>query len=72
MAVDLPDNVQPSGSRTDVPDWAINFGNGFYIEILNDEKQGIFYRSCTPGGAVCRYSEDFWRAKTYLYDMMNP
>lgn len=72
MAEDLPVSARPSGSTTNVPDWAIDFGNGFYIEILNDEKQGIFYRSCSPGGAICRCSEDFWRAKNYLYHMMNP
>lgn len=72
MAEDLPVNARPSGSTTNVPDWAIDFGNGFYIEILKDEKAGVFYRSCSPGGAICRYSQDFWRAKTYLYHMMNP
>ena len=72
MAEDLPVNAPLSGSTTDVPSWAIDFGNGFYIEILSDSKQGICYRSCSPGGAVCRYSDDFWRAKTYLYHMMEP
>jgi hypothetical protein len=50
----------------------LDFGNGFYIEVLNDKKKGIYYRSCMPGGAICRYSDDFWRAKTYLHQMMNP
>jgi hypothetical protein len=72
VAEDLPVNVQPFGSTTDVPSWAIDFGNGFYIEVLNDSTQGIYYRSCSPGGAICRYSYDFWRAKTYLYHMMPP
>jgi len=72
VAEDLPANARRSGSTTDVPSWAINFGNGFYIEILHDSKQGVYYRSCSPGGATCRYSDDFWRAKTYLYHMMEP
>lgn len=70
MAEDLRANVQLFGSTTDVPSWAIDFGNGFYIEVLNDSTQGVYYRSCSRGGAVCRYSDDFCRAKTYLYHMM--
>ena len=72
MVEDLPANARPFGSTIEIPCWAIDFGEGFYIEILRDEKQSIRYRSCSPGGAVCRYSDDFWRAKTYLYHMMNP
>ena len=55
MAEDLPANARPFGSTTDVPGWAIDFGNGFYIEILNDDTQGVYYRACSPGGAICRY-----------------
>ena len=72
MAEDLPANARRSGSTTNVPSWAIDCGGGFYIEILRDENQSISYRSCGPGGAICRYSNDFWRAKTYLYHMMEP
>lgn len=72
MAEDSQASALHSGSTTEVPSWAIDFGNGFYIEILRDNKQGVHYRSCTPGGAICRYSDDFWRAKTYLYQMMPP
>lgn len=72
MAEDLPANARPFGSTTKVPSWAIDFGDGFYVEILRDSKQGVYYRSCSPGGAICRYSDDFWRAKTYLYHMMEP
>lgn len=72
MADDLPVNARPSGSTTNVPDWAIDFGEGFYIEVLRDSKGKINYRSCARGGAICRYSDDFWRAKTYLYQMMSP
>ena len=72
MADDLPANARPSGSTTNVPSWSIDFGNGFYIEILKDYKDRVYYRSCMPGGSICRYSNDLWRAKTYLYQMMNP
>jgi len=72
VADDLPANARPSGSTTEIPCWAIDFGNGFYVEVLKDRKENIYYRSCSPGGAICRYSDDFWRAKTYLYQMMNP
>jgi len=72
VAEDLPANARPSGSTTEVPSWSIDFGGGFYIEVLREEGQGISYRSCCPGGAICRYSDDFWRAKTYLYHMMKP
>ena len=72
MAEDLLANARLSGSTTEIPSWAIDFGDGFYIEILRDNKQGVHYRSCSPGGAICRYSDDFWRAKTYLHHMMEP
>jgi hypothetical protein len=72
VAEDLQASARRSGSTTDVPSWAIDFGDGFYIEVLRDNTRGIYYRSCAPGGAICRYSDDFWRAKTYLYHMMPP
>lgn len=72
MAEDSRVSVLRFGSTIEIPSWAIDFGGGFYIEVLREEGRGIFYRSCSPGGAICRYSEDFWRAKKYLYHMMNP
>jgi hypothetical protein len=70
VAEDSQVNVLRFGSTIEIPSWAIDFGEGFYIEVLREEGRGIYYRSCCPGGAVCRYSDDFWRAKTYLYHMM--
>lgn len=52
-------NAAPIG-RTEYED-------GFYIETLIDERTGEpYYRSCTHGGAICRYSSDLWQAELYL------
>lgn len=68
MAEDSRVNARPSGSTIEV----LDFDNGFYIEVLDDKEKGVYYRSCMPGGAICRYSDDLWRAKKYLHQMMNP
>jgi len=40
--------------------------NGAYIETLYDERSGEpCYRTCSRGGAICRYSSDLWQAQIY-------
>jgi len=56
----------------EVPAGSIDFGNGCYIEILLNSESEVIFRSCSRGGAICRYSNDFWHAKTYIYQMMSP
>ena len=58
VADDLQTNAQPFG-RIDLED-------GGFIETLHDEGTGEpYYRTCSRGGAICRYSSDFWQALIY-------
>lgn len=44
-----------------------DFDDGYYIETLLDKRTGeTMYRSCAPGGAICRYSSDLWQAQIYV------
>jgi hypothetical protein len=56
----------PTGP-TDVPQGAWDCGEGYFIETLYDDRLGEpYYRSCSPGGALCRYSSDLWQAEMYV------
>jgi hypothetical protein len=59
VVVNLQASVVPTG-RTEYKD-------GFYVEMLTDERTGEpYYRSCTLGGGTCRYSADLWQAELYV------
>jgi hypothetical protein len=59
VVADSQANAAPIG-RTEYDD-------GFYIETLTDQRTGEpMYRSCTPGGGICRYSSDLWQAELYV------
>ena len=45
-------------SREELPD-------GITIEQLQNDKGDTYYRTCSAGGAVCRYCEDYWQATIY-------
>ena len=70
MEVDLRANARRSGPMTKVPSGAIDYGQGFFIEIVCSVSGNVSFRSCTPGGAICRYSCDLWQADAYLRQMM--
>jgi len=53
-------NAHAYGSR-------IDYGRAFYVEAVGKCK----YRTCTPGGAICIYSENLDRAKFFLERMSN-
>lgn len=58
VADDSQTNAQHSGR--------IEFDNGAYIDTLYDERTGEpYYRTCSKGGAICRYSSDLWQAQIY-------
>lgn len=41
-------------------------GDGVYIETLfEDGSNEPYYRTCSKGGATCRYSSDLWQAQIY-------
>ncbi len=40
-----------------------DFGDGRFIENLQDDQGRIYYRAC--GGGICRYCEDLWQAHLY-------
>ena len=42
---------------------------GITIEQLQNDRGEIYYRTCSPGGAVCRYCEDYWQATIYAGHM---
>lgn len=42
---------------------------GVTIEQLQNDKGDIYYRTCSPGGAICRYCEDYWQATIYAGHM---
>ena len=65
MADDSQISAQHSG-QTEIPDGAMDCGNGIYIETLFEEQSGEpYYRTCSKGGAMCRYSSDLWQAQIY-------
>ena len=41
-------------------------GDGFFIVQEYEPCGEVRYRSCTPGGAICRYSNDLWQAQIYI------
>lgn len=43
-----------------------DLSDGRCIEKLENNSGHIYYRVCTPGGAVCRYCEDQWMAHLYV------
>ena len=61
-ASEVADDLQPNARTTGRTD----FEDGFYIETFVNEKGELVFRSCTPGGAVCKYSYDAWHAERYL------
>lgn len=58
----------PSGPSPefDLPEGAIDCGEGFFIVMDYEPCGEVRYRSCTPGGAICRYSNDLWQAQIYI------
>ncbi len=65
VADDLQANAPASG-EVEIPEDAMDCGNGVYIETLFDERSGEpYYRTCSKGGALCRYSSDLWQAQIY-------
>lgn len=61
VADDLQTSAQHSG-----PTEVIECENGAYIETLYDERSGEpYYRTCSKGGSICRYSSDLWQAQVY-------
>ena len=61
MADDSQINAQHSG-----PIDIMELENGAYIETLYDGVTGEpYYRTCSRGGALCRYSSDLWQAQIY-------
>tara|TARA_B100001939_G_scaffold44630_1_gene34423 strand:+ start:1652 stop:1891 length:240 start_codon:yes stop_codon:yes gene_type:complete len=50
----------------EIPEGAMDCGNGVYIETLfEDGSNEPYYRTCSKGGATCRYSSDLWQAQIY-------
>jgi hypothetical protein len=65
VADDSQADVHASG-ETEIPKDAIDCGNGIYIETLFDDNSNEpYYRTCSKGGAICRYSSDLWQAQIY-------
>lgn len=53
--------------RYEIPQGATDCGDGYYIETLYDPRtMEPYFRSCSPGGAICRYSSDLWQAQIYV------
>ena len=44
-----------------------DYGNGFVIDQLENERGELYYRACT--GSICRYAEDQYIAVMYLENM---
>ena len=44
-----------------------NFGTGYKLEQLENERGEIFYRACKD--SICRYAEDEYIARMYLENM---
>lgn len=52
--------------QIEIPEDAMDCGNGIYIETLFEEGSNEpYYRTCSRGGATCRYSSDLWQAQIY-------
>lgn len=64
----MPAPVALSGPepRWDLPEGAIDCGDGYYITQDYEPCGEPRYCSCSPGGAVCRYSNDLWQAQIYV------
>lgn len=61
-AKEVADDLQASAHASG----RIDCGNGAYIETLYDDRTGEpYYRTCSKGGAICRYSSDLWQAQIY-------
>lgn len=58
-----PSGQDPKGK---IPEGAIDCGSGYYITQDYEPCGELRYRSCSPGGAVCRYSNDLWQAQIYI------
>lgn len=60
--------VAPSGRdlERELPPGAIDCGDGFFIVQDYEPCGEPRYMSCTPGGAICRYSNDLWQAQIYI------
>lgn len=58
--------MEESLRKIAVPSGAIDCGDGYYI--LNELEPSGEPRcmSCSPGGAVCMYSNDLWQAHLYI------
>jgi hypothetical protein len=64
--VDDSQTNAPASGQTEIPEDALDCGNGIYIETLFDDRSGEpYYRTCSKGGAICRYSSDLWQAQIY-------
>lgn len=49
------------------PTGRIDHEDGYFIELLTCQHTGEpMYRSCSLGGAICRYSSDMWQAELYV------
>lgn len=44
-----------------------DYGNGFKLEQLENERGELYYRACT--NSTCRYAEDEYIARMYLEGM---
>ena len=44
-----------------------DFGSGFTLEQIENEKGEIYYRACSD--SICRYAEDEYIARMYLEQM---
>lgn len=55
-----------ASGQIEIPEDAMDCGNGIYIETLFEEGSNEpYYRTCSRGGATCRYSSDLWQAQIY-------
>ena len=68
MVEPMQKTAVPSGPdpKPTVPPDAIDCGDGFYILLGYEPCGEVRYMSCTPGGAICRYSNDLWQAQIYI------
>ena len=68
-AGEVVEGLQVSAAATgqiEIPQDAMDCGNGVYIETLFEEGSNEpYYRTCSRGGATCRYSSDLWQAQIY-------
>mgnify|MGYP000085092598 CR=1 FL=1 len=67
MEETTPNTAALSGlSLSAIPADATDCGDGFYIEQSTEPCGEPRYRSCSPGGAIGRYSNDLWQAQIYI------